>query len=969
MPNPTPHLPPALFVSEELTLWGIGHREPHAGIVTRAERQGYLLLFFGSDILLWSRGEERRGTAHTFLLLSPHEALRCGLPQGFWEYSWIECRGTLLEELVDAGTIPLDTLVPFAETQGLDDLLRLLATEVRSGTPDGVTVRQLFHNCLVKIRRRTLVRGEAPQIPPVLLEIQHYLSTHYPEALALSVLARQFHLSPGYCCREFKRHFGVPPSQYLRQLRMAEAVRLLRDTELPITVIASQVGYEDITYFSRTFHQYADCSPRQARKNAHAATGSPAGNTQPRSSGWRSLVEVDFRTGGSLDSRWGCYLLPETHSGKGQQPAPERMMIREGALHLLPAPHWTNLRWEEESDEEVKVEVTVVNTPPDGPNLAIALSGDITTGYRLRVDGYNHLELETIRHGYWEVLYHLAATLDPAALSYTLTLQRVENEFVATLNGRRIMTYYDPYAPYGPAQRTFALGRFWEGGSAAITELRVFTRQKTLAGDVLAPGRVMLTKGYQADARQWFHETLQETSELAVREEARYLLALTLPDDDPEKETVLQQIATEPVNRFRLSAARARILLLLKRARFAEAVEETLQLTALTTEDGTPREVADKIVEAMRHAPLPQRPSLLELIARLPVAQLYLHSIHLESLAPLHGTPLRELRCYYTGVADLTPLTGMPLATLLCVGNQVEDLSPLCEMAIHQLSCAQNRIRELTPLCGMPLHTLSCQENTIADLAPLQGMALTKLLCGNNQLTSLAPLTGMPLTTINCDNNVITDLTPLAHSPLTYLQCQHNRITELSPLRHTPLETLLCRDNPLTDLTPLAGLPLTRLEIGDIPLDGDNGETVASLPLQHLCCTPTPRALEVAARIPSLQTLNGHPVTTMETHWPALQPVMAVWRRDEVALESVDRKERHRQHYHRGEPLQRAVEFLQSYLTQHPGAAATEVFLVAQSNAIHVITLRRAKKYLSITSRRLPGQGKNGPWGWYLPEN
>ena len=230
------------------------------------------------------------------------------------------------------------------------------------------------------------------------------------------------------------------------------------------------------------------------------------------------------------------------------------MTLREGALHLLPSPHWTNLRWEEESDEEVRVEVTVVNTPPDGPNLAIALSGDIMTGYRLRVAGYNHLELETIRHGYWEVLYHLAATLDPTVPSYTLTLWRMENEFVATLNGQRIMTYYDPYAPYGPAHRTFALGRFWESGNAAITLLRVFTRQKALAGDVLAPGRVMLTKGYQADARQWFRETLQETTERAVREEARFLLALTLPDDDPEKETALQQIAMASPNRFHLFA-------------------------------------------------------------------------------------------------------------------------------------------------------------------------------------------------------------------------------------------------------------------------------------------------------------------------------------------------------------------------------------------------------------------------------
>ena len=218
----------------------------------------------------------------------------------------------------------------------------------------------------------------------------------------------------------------------------------------------------------------------------------------------------------------------------------------------------------------------------------------------------------------------------------------------------------------------------------------------------------------------------------------------------------------------------------------------------------------------------------------------------------------------------------------------------------------------------------------------------------------------MPLSMLSCEYNAVTDLTPLSHAPLTALHCEHNRITDLAPLRHTPLRTLLCNDNPLTDLTPLAGLPLTQLQVGDIPLDGDNGEVVARLPLRHLRCAPTPRALEIAARIPGLQTLNGHPMA------PAQQPAPVLWygdAADAVVMASATTDGRHIQHYRRGEPLQRAVQFLQVYLTEYPGAAAAEVFAVAQSQAINVITLRRAKKYLCRCLSPIAGRRKKWSLG------
>jgi two-component system response regulator YesN len=48
---------------------------------------------------------------------------------------------------------------------------------------------------------------------------------------------------------------------------MEEAKKLLKDTSLSIVAIASQVGYEDASYFSKVFKRYVGISPAQYRKN------------------------------------------------------------------------------------------------------------------------------------------------------------------------------------------------------------------------------------------------------------------------------------------------------------------------------------------------------------------------------------------------------------------------------------------------------------------------------------------------------------------------------------------------------------------------------------------------------------------------------------------------------------------------------------------------------------------------------
>jgi AraC family transcriptional regulator len=60
----------------------------------------------------------------------------------------------------------------------------------------------------------------------------------------------------------------VTPHQYLVRSRLRHAARLLADEERPITDVALDVGFADLSNFVRTFHRAARVSPRDFRKAA-----------------------------------------------------------------------------------------------------------------------------------------------------------------------------------------------------------------------------------------------------------------------------------------------------------------------------------------------------------------------------------------------------------------------------------------------------------------------------------------------------------------------------------------------------------------------------------------------------------------------------------------------------------------------------------------------------------------------------
>ena len=93
-----------------------------------------------------------------------------------------------------------------------------------------------------------------------------YLYRHYAHPLTLKDLAAAYYLNEKYVGRLFKSQTGKSFHEFLNDIRMEHAQRLLRDSSKSVTEIAFDCGFESIGYFCRLFKKREGISPIAFRK-------------------------------------------------------------------------------------------------------------------------------------------------------------------------------------------------------------------------------------------------------------------------------------------------------------------------------------------------------------------------------------------------------------------------------------------------------------------------------------------------------------------------------------------------------------------------------------------------------------------------------------------------------------------------------------------------------------------------------
>lgn len=117
--------------------------------------------------------------------------------------------------------------------------------------------------------------SQDPELLRRLLRAKDRMDGASHEAWPVQRLARVSGVSEAHFARSFKEAFGLPPHRYLLTRRIERAKALLRETELPITEIAYETGWESLGTFGRTFRDITGESPRAVRERERALAQEP----------------------------------------------------------------------------------------------------------------------------------------------------------------------------------------------------------------------------------------------------------------------------------------------------------------------------------------------------------------------------------------------------------------------------------------------------------------------------------------------------------------------------------------------------------------------------------------------------------------------------------------------------------------------------------------------------------------------
>jgi len=97
-------------------------------------------------------------------------------------------------------------------------------------------------------------------------KIVQYINEHFSDTdLSLNTIARQVYLSPNYISTLFKKYLDVNISNYIIDIRMKKAAKLLRESDYKAYEIANMVGYTNSQYFSILFKRSIGISPTDYR--------------------------------------------------------------------------------------------------------------------------------------------------------------------------------------------------------------------------------------------------------------------------------------------------------------------------------------------------------------------------------------------------------------------------------------------------------------------------------------------------------------------------------------------------------------------------------------------------------------------------------------------------------------------------------------------------------------------------------
>lgn len=163
----------------------------------------------------------------------------------------------------------IDTLVGNI-TKTIKKILKFDIRAVQGGSSkDLAEVSKLYQNSLHKLgineKKTKVSTAPSESVHRLIRSAMSYIKEEYASDLTLTLIAERLFVNPNYLSSLFKSETGITFTHHLTRVRMDKAKELLKETNLKIYEICSDVGYSDQAHFSRVFKSLEGIGPYDYR--------------------------------------------------------------------------------------------------------------------------------------------------------------------------------------------------------------------------------------------------------------------------------------------------------------------------------------------------------------------------------------------------------------------------------------------------------------------------------------------------------------------------------------------------------------------------------------------------------------------------------------------------------------------------------------------------------------------------------
>lgn len=202
---------------------------------------------------------------HSYMGNGPYSRYMITFSQRFLETYFTPGFKRMLTQCFTSEVIRLNA----KEQERFVELFELMLEERTNGGPYPLQLANIM-NMLDKASER---QQDHPILPEhtnkemaAIVNVVTYINSHYREIKSMDEIVQACFISKSYLCHIFKKEYNMTVMEYLKRVRIRYACEFLATSDKTFSLIATKMGFADISHFTKNFKKIMGCTPREYRE-------------------------------------------------------------------------------------------------------------------------------------------------------------------------------------------------------------------------------------------------------------------------------------------------------------------------------------------------------------------------------------------------------------------------------------------------------------------------------------------------------------------------------------------------------------------------------------------------------------------------------------------------------------------------------------------------------------------------------